>query len=110
MSVEVPKFKLNGGTEIPAIGLGTHLPPPLSCNLLCSSVSFPLSALLTTTAGTWQSKPDEVINAVEHALRNGYRHIDCAWGYGNEKEVGEGIRRSGVPREEIFVCPLLRIV
>ncbi|KAI0084074.1 Aldo/keto reductase [Irpex rosettiformis] len=77
MSV-VPKFKLNNGLEIPAIGLGT-----------------------------WQSKPDEVINAVEHALKHGYRHIDCAWGYGNEKEVGEGIRRSGVPRSEIFITSKL---
>ena len=44
-----------------------------------------------------------MINAVEYALKHGYRHVDCAWGYGNEKEVGEGIRRSGVPRSEIFV-------
>ena len=71
--------------------------------------------------GTWQSKPEEVVHAVEYALKEaGYRHIDCAWCvqliefaqiislttfrmYGNEKEVGEGIRRSGVPRKEIFV-------
>lgn len=38
-----------------------------------------------------------------HALKTGYRHIDAAWCYGNEHEVGEGIKASGVPRAEIFV-------
>lgn len=33
----------------------------------------------------------------------GYRHIDCAWGYMNEKGVGEGIKKSGIKREELFV-------
>jgi diketogulonate reductase-like aldo/keto reductase len=41
---------------------------------------------------------------VATALRLGYRHIDTAWKYGSEKGVGEGIRASGVPREEIFLC------
>lgn len=45
--------------------------------------------------------------AVEAALRSGYRHIDTAFAYGNEKEVGEGIRASGVPREEIFLTTKL---
>lgn len=36
-------------------------------------------------------------------MKDGYRHIDCAWMYGNEKDVGEGIKQSGIPREEIFV-------
>ncbi|KAG0695372.1 NADP-dependent oxidoreductase domain-containing protein [Suillus ampliporus] len=57
--------------------------------------------------GTWQSKPNEVARAVEHALKAGYRHIDCAWAYGNEKEVGEGLRASGVPREEVFITSKL---
>ncbi|PPQ74919.1 hypothetical protein CVT26_011355 [Gymnopilus dilepis] len=79
MSVGGPKFKLNNGAEIPAIGLGT-----------------------------WQSKPGEVANAVSYALKEvGYRHIDCAWAYGNEKEVGEGIRASGVPRSEVFITSKL---
>ncbi|THH32093.1 hypothetical protein EUX98_g2092 [Antrodiella citrinella] len=70
-----PTIKLNTGADIPIIGLGT-----------------------------WQSKPEEVISAVEYAIKEaGYRHIDCAWNYHNEKEVGEGIRKSGVPREEIFL-------
>jgi len=57
--------------------------------------------------GTWQSKPHEVADAVEIALKAGYRHIDAAWIYGNETEVGEGIRKSGVPRAEIFVTTKL---
>ncbi|KAF5378869.1 hypothetical protein D9615_006924 [Tricholomella constricta] len=74
-----PVIKLNNGSEIPAIGLGT-----------------------------WQSKPEEVTSAVSYALKEaGYRHIDCAWGYGNEKDVGAGIRASGVPRSEIFITSKL---
>ncbi|MEE1650244.1 aldo/keto reductase [Brachybacterium sp. J144] len=53
--------------------------------------------------GVFQSPPVETAAAVETALRAGYRHIDTAAAYRNEREVGEGIRRSGVPREEIFV-------
>ncbi|KAF4564867.1 hypothetical protein EYR40_011041 [Pleurotus pulmonarius] len=77
--MSAPKVKLNNGLEIPAIGLGT-----------------------------WQSKSNEVTAAVEFALKEaGYRHIDCAWGYGNEKEVGDGIRASGVPRSDIFITSKL---
>jgi len=72
--MSAPLITLNDGNKIPALGLGT-----------------------------WQSKPDEVTNAVAHALKNGYRHIDCAWMYQNEESVGEGIRQSGVPRSEIFI-------
>jgi diketogulonate reductase-like aldo/keto reductase len=57
--------------------------------------------------GTWQSKPDVVKNAVKVALQNGYRHIDTAWIYGNEKEVGEAIRESGIPRNELFITTKL---
>ena len=41
---------------------------------------------------------------VAHALKLGYRHLDTAWKYGTERGVGEGIRASGVPRDEIFLC------
>ncbi|KAJ5701317.1 hypothetical protein N7488_008865 [Penicillium malachiteum] len=53
--------------------------------------------------GTWQAKPLEVENAVEVALKEGYRHIDCAAIYRNDTEVGNGIKKSGVPREELFI-------
>ncbi|KAF1968931.1 Aldo/keto reductase [Bimuria novae-zelandiae CBS 107.79] len=67
-------FTLNTGAKIPAVGFGT-----------------------------WQAAPNEVERAVETALKAGYRHIDCAAIYRNEAEVGEGIRKSGVPRSEIFI-------
>lgn len=57
--------------------------------------------------GTWQSKPGEVREAVKAALQAGYRHIDTALAYGNEKEVGEGIKDSGVPREQIWITTKL---
>ncbi|MGH7104856.1 MAG: aldo/keto reductase [Acetobacteraceae bacterium] len=53
--------------------------------------------------GVFQTPPDATIAAVEEALRVGYRHIDTAAAYGNEREVGEGIRRSGLAREEVFL-------
>ncbi|WP_432102174.1 aldo/keto reductase [Streptomyces sp. bgisy091] len=65
---------LNNGVEIPALGLGV-----------------------------FQTPPDETIAAVRDALDLGYRHIDTAAAYGNEREVGQAIRDSGVPRDDIFV-------
>ncbi|KAL4741461.1 NADP-dependent oxidoreductase domain-containing protein [Aspergillus similis] len=80
MSLEHTKkvYTLNTGDKIPAIGLGT-----------------------------WQSKPNEVREAVKNALLKGYRHIDTALAYGNEAEVGQGIKDSGVPREEIWITTKL---
>ena len=79
MSITCRKtFTLNTGDKIPAIGLGT-----------------------------WQSAPNQVRNAVKVALQKGYRHIDTALAYGNEKEVGQGIKDSGVPREEIWLTTKL---
>jgi diketogulonate reductase-like aldo/keto reductase len=70
----IPTLTLNNGVEMPAIGLGV-----------------------------FQTPPDATTAAVEEALRLGYRHIDTAAAYGNEREVGEGIRRSGIPRRDIFI-------
>ncbi|KAL4910434.1 hypothetical protein BDW74DRAFT_51887 [Aspergillus multicolor] len=82
MSLADTAYKLNTGADIPALGLGT-----------------------------WQSAPGEVSAAVYHALKSGYRHIDAAQCYGNETEVGEGIKRALseglVKRSEIFVTTKL---
>ncbi len=53
--------------------------------------------------GTWEMTGAVCINSVASALELGYRHIDTAQIYGNEKEVGKGIRQSGINREEIFI-------
>ena len=58
--------------------------------------------------GTMTLKEDVCVQAVKAALQIGYRHLDTAWFYKNEKEVGEGMRRSGVKREEILVCTKVR--
>lgn len=58
--------------------------------------------------GTWQSKKgEETYQSVLAALRNGYRHIDTAEGYQNESSVGQAVRDSKIPREEIFVTSKL---
>ena len=51
----------------------------------------------------FQSPPEETAAAVHSALQLGYRHVDTAAAYGNEREVGEGIRRSGLDRAEVFI-------
>ena len=53
--------------------------------------------------GTWLIPDDEVAAAVKSAIDLGYRHIDTAQAYGNERGVGEGIRASGISRDDIFV-------
>ena len=53
--------------------------------------------------GVFQTPPEETRAAVAAALATGYRHIDTAAAYGNEREVGEAIRRSGVDRAEVFL-------
>lgn len=58
--------------------------------------------------GTWQSADgDEAYHAVLAALNAGYRHIDTAAAYGNEESVGQAIKDSGVPREDLFVTTKL---
>ncbi|CAH1269906.1 AKR1A1 [Branchiostoma lanceolatum] len=74
--------------------------------ILRSGVRLPLLGL-----GTWKSKPNEVATAVKVAIGAGYRHIDTAWNYGNEAEVGQGVRdaiRDGaVERRELFIVTKL---
>jgi 2,5-diketo-D-gluconate reductase A len=74
----VPDITLNDGNTIPQLGFGV-----------------------------FQIEPDETAEAVREAIEVGYRHIDTAEMYGNEKEVGEGIRASGVDRGDIFVTSKL---
>src|SRR3954453_19195853 len=74
MTPTIPPLALNNGVEMPAIGLGV-----------------------------FQTPPDETVAAVEAALAVGYRHIDTAAAYGNEREGGEGIRRSGLDRDDVFI-------
>jgi diketogulonate reductase-like aldo/keto reductase len=58
--------------------------------------------------GTMTLKGDVCVQAVKTALQVGYRHLDTAWFYGNEKEVGEGLRQSGVKRDDVFICTKVR--
>lgn len=69
---------------------------------LAPGVRIPLIGL-----GTWPMEGQEASDAVTRALLNGYRHIDTAESYGNEEAVGEGIRRSRIPRGDIFLTTKL---
>src|SRR5438105_402887 len=53
--------------------------------------------------GTWELRGRSCVRMVEQALRIGYRHIDTAEMYDNEREVGEGLRASGITRDEVFI-------
>ena len=66
--------------------------------ILNNGVTMPALGL-----GVFQSPPEETAAAVAAALEVGYRHIDTAAAYGNERQVGEGIRRSGLDRGDIFI-------
>ncbi|KAH9480661.1 putative oxidoreductase C26F1.07 [Psilocybe cubensis] len=57
--------------------------------------------------GVWRADPGEVGEAVKTALKTGYRHIDGAWIYGNEAEVGQAIKDSGIPRKDIWLTSKL---
>ena len=77
--LRIPRWRLNTGGEIPALGLGVYQIPPGRATR----------------------------EAVQIAIEVGYRHIDTARIYGNEEDVGAAIRGSGVPRDEIFVTTKL---
>ena len=53
--------------------------------------------------GTWQSTGQDCIDVVSQGLKMGYEHIDTAQAYGNEKEVGQGIKQSGIARDKFFL-------
>lgn len=75
---EIPTIELNDGSRIPQLGFGVY-----------------------------QIEPDETADAVKQALEIGYRHIDTAEMYQNEKGVGEGIRNSGISRGDVFITSKL---
>ena len=79
-SKSVPLITLNNGQKIPQLGFGVYCIPP-----------------------------QETEKYVLEALKIGYRHIDTAHMYGNEKEVGSAIKKSGIKREEIFITSKLWI-
>ena len=79
----------------------THASPPKTLTLN-DGHSIP-----TVGLGVWQAKGNEAIDAVRFALDAGYRLIDTAAAYGNEAEVGEAIRTSGIPRTDIFLTTKL---
>lgn len=58
---------------------------------------------LANSLGVFQSPPEETAGAIESAIAQGYRLIDTAAAYLNERRVGEGLRRSGIPREDVFL-------
>jgi 2,5-diketo-D-gluconate reductase A len=74
MTFDVPRYTLNDDHSLPVVGFGT----------------YPL-------------RGDDGIEAMVHALEAGYRLLDSAVNYGNEEEVGEAVRRSGLPREDVQV-------
>ncbi|NUP29229.1 MAG: aldo/keto reductase [Nocardia sp.] len=78
MTILTETYALSNGVEIPKLGLGT-----------------------------WFIDDDKAAAAVESALGIGYRNIDTAQAYGNERGVGDGVRGSGIPREELFVSTKL---
>ncbi|PWN52903.1 hypothetical protein IE53DRAFT_240458 [Violaceomyces palustris] len=57
--------------------------------------------------GTWKMTKEQAVPAVSHAIKTGYRHLDCAWAYRNEDAVGEGIRKSGINRNELWITSKL---
>ena len=67
---------------------------------LNNGIKMPMAGI-----GTFLLSPDEAENSVLSALKEGYRLIDTANAYMNEKAVGRAIKKSGVPREDIFLEP-----
>lgn len=92
---------LLAGTAVLSAGEGlakTRYPQHVPAVSLNNGMSMPQLGF-----GTFTLKQKVAVDSVKEALRQGYRLIDCAQGYGNEAEVGQAIQESGIPRSEIFV-------
>ncbi|KAJ1599909.1 hypothetical protein NDA14_004867 [Ustilago hordei] len=57
--------------------------------------------------GTWKMTKQQAVPAVAHAIKTGYRHVDCAWAYRNEDAVAAGIKKAGVPRSQLWLTSKL---
>src|SRR6476661_197284 len=84
---------------VPGIGLGMATVPNLTLN---DGNTIPQLGF-----GVFQVPPEDTAKITGQALEVGYRHIDTAEMYRNEKGVGEAIRASGIPRDEVFVTSKL---
>ncbi|KAG5654321.1 hypothetical protein H0H81_004740 [Sphagnurus paluster] len=95
-------------TGIPSVFRGCSKGLHGSANRLPSHYVLPSGDKIPSVAlGVWQAGRGEVGVAVQEALKAGYRHIDGAWIYGNEAEVGEALRASKVARKEIWLTSKL---
>jgi len=91
--IQCPTIQLQNGQSHPAIGFGTY-----KVGFIPASASSAVAAAAPTTV---QRTAEE---CVSDALDCGYRFLECAEFYGNESEVGKAIAKSGIPREELFIC------
>ncbi|KAJ7125044.1 Aldo/keto reductase [Mycena epipterygia] len=78
----IPTFTLNNGTTIPSVGMGCYM-------------------------GSRAFTGQQVYDMCQKAIKAGYRHFDTATGYGNEQQVGDAIRDSGIPRNEFYITTKL---
>ncbi|KAJ7690716.1 aldo/keto reductase [Mycena rosella] len=81
-AAKIPSFKLNDGTTIPSVGMGCYM-------------------------GSRAFTGQQVYDMCQKAIQFGYRHFDTATGYGNEQQVGDAIRDSGIPREQFYITTKL---
>jgi len=89
----IPSVQLKDGNQHPLLGYGTY-----------KVGVVPASASSAVAAGSTDTDAVDPADCVASALGLGYRFLDCAEFYANEKSVGEGIRKSGVPRSELFLA------
>lgn len=100
--IESLDLNLNGDTDVSSFNLAAGVNGNAPTVRLSSGYDMPILGL-----GTYSLHGTICINSVKTAIASGFRKIDTASAYGNEEEVGQGVRESGVPREEIFVTTKL---
>lgn len=100
--IESLNLNLNGNTDVSSFNLAAGVNGKAPTVRLSSGYGMPVLGL-----GTYSLLGNVCVNSVKAALACGFRKFDSASVYGNEEEVGQGVRESGVPREEIFVATKL---